>query len=35
MLEYILCYAWSFTLGAMFGGAVVWYLFYLKSKGKI
>ena len=24
MLEYILCYAQSFTYGAIFGGAVVW-----------
>jgi hypothetical protein len=35
MLEYVLCYAWAFTLGAFFGGTVVWYLVYLKSKGKI
>lgn len=35
MIEYVLCYAWAFTLGAFFGGAVVWYLFNLKSKGKI
>ena len=35
MLEYILCYAWSFTLGAVFGGSVVLHLFYLQSKGKI
>lgn len=24
-LEYVLCYAQSFTLGAAFGGAVVWF----------
>jgi hypothetical protein len=35
MIEYVLCYAWSFTLGTFFGGAIVWYLFYLKNKGKI
>lgn len=35
IIEYILCYAQSFTLGAAFGGAVVWYLHNLKVKGKI
>lgn len=35
LIEYILCYAQSFTLGAMFGGGVVWYLHYLKQRGKI
>jgi hypothetical protein len=34
-IEYVLCYAESFTLGAAFGGAVIWYLHYLKSQGKI
>jgi len=32
MIEYILCYALSFTYGAMFGGAVVWGLFYYYNK---
>ena len=32
MIAYILCYAQSFTYGAMFGGAVVWGLFYYNSK---
>lgn len=35
LLEYVLCYAQSFTFGAAFGGAVVWYLHYLKKRGKI
>lgn len=35
MLEYILCYAWSFTLGTIFGAALTWYLFYLQSKDRI
>ena len=26
MIEYILCYAWSFTMGAVVGGTIVWYL---------
>ena len=26
MIEYVLCYAWSFTMGAAVGGAIVWYL---------
>lgn len=26
MIEYILCYAQSFTYGAIFGGTVVWGL---------
>jgi len=34
-IEYVLCYAESFALGAAFGGAVVWYLHHLKSQGKI
>jgi hypothetical protein len=35
MIEYILCYAWAFTLGSIFGAGAVLYLFYLQSKGKI
>lgn len=35
MIEYVLCYAWSFTLGAFVGGSIVWYLFNLRAKGKI
>ena len=26
MIEYVLCYAGSFTMGAAVGGAIVWYL---------
>jgi hypothetical protein len=32
MIEYILCYAQSFTLGAFFGGAVVCGLYYYNKK---
>jgi hypothetical protein len=32
MIEYVLCYAQSFTYGAMFGGAIVWLLLTRKKE---
>ena len=32
MIEYVLCYAQSFTYGAMFGGAIVWFLLTRKKE---
>ena len=32
MIEYVLCYAQSFTYGAMFGGVIVWFLLTCKKE---
>ena len=31
MIEYVLCYATSFTLGALFGGSIILLLNYNKN----
>jgi len=35
MLDYVLCYAQSFTYGAIFGGAVAWASFVYKYRKNV